>query len=122
MTKFPFTVNGVDFSDVVHKYGYRTNRMPVYSRRVTTLDGVDHYSLIRTKGYLELRLNPVPKERALAFCEALQQLPAEISYHSFQTGMTETESMTVAGMPFGLLAIIGKKDWLDGETIAFEQL
>ena len=122
MTKFPFTVNGVDFSDVVHKYGYRTNRMPVYSRRVTTLDGVDHYSLIRTKGYLELRLNPVSKERALAFCEALQQLPAEIIYHSFQTGMPETETMTVAGMPFGLLAIIGKKDWLDGEIIAFEQL
>ena len=122
MTKFPFTVNGADFSDIVHKYGYRTDRTPVFSKKVTTLDGVDHYSLIRTKGYLELRLNPVPKERALAFCEALQTLPAEISYHSFQTGMTETETMTAAGAPFGLFAIIGKKDWLGGEYIAFEQL
>ena len=122
MTKFPFMVNGVDFSDVVYKYGYRTDRVPVYSPKITTLDGVDRFSLLRTKGYLEITLNPVPKERALAFCEALRQLPATISYYSFQTGMTETETMTVASVPFGVFATIGFRDWLGGETIIFEEL
>ena len=40
MTKLPFTINGEDFSDIVHKYGYATDTIPVYSRVVTTMDQV----------------------------------------------------------------------------------
>ena len=122
MTKFPFTVNGQDFSDIVHKYGYRTDRIPVFAKKVTTLNGVDRLFLKRTKGYLELRLNPVPRSRALDFCEALRELPVQVTYLSFQTGMIETETMTVSGMPFSLFAVINGKDWMGGETVIFEEL
>ena len=122
MTKFPFTVNGVDFSALVHKRGYATNRVAVYSDTVTTLDGVDHASLLRTKGILTVTLNPAEKSKMLELAEALKTLPAVVSYHSFQTGMTETETMTIAELPMALLLSSAGKDWVGGFELTFRQM
>lgn len=122
MTNLPFTINGVDFSDVVHKYGYATDSIPVYSRTITTLDGVDHCNLIRMRGVLTITTNPVSEARAAAFCSALQSLPAAISYYCFQTGKTVTQTMRASGMPLALTLQNGAARWLSGMEISFEQL
>ena len=122
MTHFPFSVNGVDFSALIHKRGYKTNRVPVYSDSVTTLDGKDHYNLIRTKGVLAVTLNPAEKSKMLALMEELQIQPVRVRYHSFQTGMTETETMVVQDMSMALLLSTAGKDWLGGAELVFEQM
>lgn len=122
MTHFPFSVNGVDFSGLVHKRGYRTNRVPVYSGKITTLDGRDHFNQIRTKGVLTVTLNPADKSRMLELMEELQTMPVRVRYHSFQTGMTETEKMVVQDMSMALLLSTAGKDWLGGVELTFEQM
>lgn len=122
MTHFPFSVNGVDFSALVHKRGYKTNRVPVYSPKVTTLDGRDHFTQIRTKGVLTVTLNPAEKSKMLALTEELQTMPVRVRYHSFQTGMTETETMVVQDMSLALLLSAAGKDWLGGVELTFEQM
>ena len=42
MKKFPFILNGEDFTDLTNKYGYITDRVPVYSSQWTDLSGVKH--------------------------------------------------------------------------------
>lgn len=122
MNKFPFYVNGVDFSSLVHKYGYQTDRVPVFSESVRTLDGVDHFSLLRTRGVLIVRLNPAEKSTLQQLAEELQILPVKVKYHSFQTGTTEEENMVANGMPLALLLSANGKDWLGGVELTFEQM
>lgn len=121
MTVFKFKVNGVDFSDIVHKYGYTTDRVPVYSKTVTTLDGVAHTRLIRTKGILKVPLNPASESRISEFYAELQKLPANVEYHSFQSGdVTETMKLSTMSAEF----VLGTPDtkWVAGTRITFEQL
>ena len=123
MTKLPFTINGEDFSDIVHKYGYATDTIPVYSRVVTTMDQVDHQKLVRMRGGLNIRTNPVKAERAAAFCSALRSLPARITYYSFQSGQIVEQTMRLTGsIPRSLALWNGDVKWLDGIPITFEQL
>lgn len=122
MNKFPFNVNGIDFSDLVHKYGYTTYRTHVFTDAVRTLDGKDHYSLLRTKGGLKTRLNPAEKSRLQALAEELENLPATVRYYSFQSGTVVTEKMMTVGMPLSLLLSTGGKDWLGGVELTFDEM
>ena len=122
MTHFPFAVNGVDFSALVHKRGYRTNRVPVYTPQIQTLDGVSHFSLIRTKGVLTVTLNPAEKEKMQQLAEELQILPVKVKYHSFQTGTTEEENMVAQDLSMALLLSSAGKDWIGGFELTFEQM
>ncbi len=123
MTKLPFTINGEDFSDIVHKYGYTTDTVPVYSRVVTTMDQVDHQTLIRMRGRLNIRTNPVREERAEAFCSALRSLPATVAYYSFQSGQIVEQTMRLTGsISLSLALWNGDVKWLDGVPLTFEQL
>ena len=123
MTKLPFAINGEDFSDIVHKYGYSTDLVPLYSRVVTTMDLVDHQTLGRMRGTLVIRINPVQETRAAEFCSALRSLPATITYHCFQSGRTVEQRMRLTGsMPLALALWNGDTKWLDGLSLTFEQL
>lgn len=122
MTRFKFTVNGIDFSDIVHKYGYTTDRVPVYGPTVTTIDGVDHLRLIRTKGMLKVPLNPNSESRVAAFCAELQKLPADVEYHSFQAGVDVSETMKLTSMSAEFVLGTPSTNWVAGTTITFEQL
>ena len=121
MTKWTFKINGVDFSDVVHKYGYRTDLIPVFSRCVTTLDHVAHERLVRRRGELTITTNPVPAERAAAFYAALSALPASITYHSFQLGTDVTQTMKTSGLPLSYVMGTSTEDWLDKLQITFTE-
>lgn len=123
MIDLPYEINGEDFSDIVHKYGYVTDTVPVYSRTVTTLDKVDHQNLIRTRGTLTITTNPVKPDRAAAFCSALRALPARVKYYSFQSGQIVEQTMRLTGgMPLAVALQNGDARWLDGLTLTHEQL
>lgn len=122
MTNYLFTINGVDFSDVVHKYGYQTDLVPVYSKRVTTLDKVDHEVVVRRRGGLTITSNPLKRERAKELAAALSSLPGQIGYHSFQLGRDVTQRMRVTGIPMELVLKTPETDWVSGVTLTFEQL
>lgn len=123
MTKLPFTINGEDFSDIVHKYGYATDTIPIYSRVITTMDQVDHQSLVRMRGALNIRTNPVQADRAAAFCSALKSLPAKVTYYSFQSGQLVEQTMRLMGsLPLSLALWNGDTKWLDGLSLTLEQL
>lgn len=121
MTKWLFKINGEDFSDVVHKYGYKTDLIPVFSRCVTTLDQVDHETLIRRRGELTITTNPVTARRAAEFCAALSSMPVSISYHCFQTGSDVIRTMKTSGMPFSYAMGNVGVDWLDQLQITFTE-
>ena len=58
MIPYTFEINDTSFASLVKKYSYSTDRIPVESQRVTTMDGVDHVAVIRYKGVLSLEINP----------------------------------------------------------------
>lgn len=122
MTKFTFKVNGVDFSDIVSKYGYSTERVAVYGKTVTTLDGVDHVKLLRSRGCLTIKINPVGADRMAEFCNALATLPVEIKYHSFQLGTDVSETMRLSNVSASFVLDTPAKKWVDGASVKFEQL
>lgn len=122
MNKFRFTVNGKDFSDIVHKYGYETALIPVFSKTVTTLDKVDHVCVVRWRGQLTVRINPVPAERFAEFCSELVMLPGLVGYHNFQNGYDVEKTMKVNDLHMALALITSATDYVDGSSITFDEL
>lgn len=119
MTDLTFKINGADFSRHVHKYGYQTDRQPVYAAQFTDLSGVDHNIPLRWKGVLTVTLNPMTEAQSARMCAALAAYPLEVTYHSFQLGKDVTEAMTVSTMSRSLALKRGAVRWHEGGTITF---
>lgn len=121
MSKYPFALNGVDFSDVVNKYGYETDRVPVFSTQWTDLAGVDHDVRLRDKGVLYVTLNDIDAERSAQLCEQLRRHHLMVKYHSFQLGREVEEHMRITSMPRSLLMIDGGVTVHSAELLTLEQ-
>lgn len=122
MTQYTFLINGVDFADVIDRHGYKTDRVPVYSKRITTLDGYDHEVRTRWRGTLEITTNPIKTARARELAAALAALPAEIKYHSFQVGEAVTQIMRLTALPMELALVTPSANWINPMVLTFEQL
>lgn len=122
MSKFPFKVNGVDFSALVNKYGYSTDRVPVYSSNWTDLSGTDHSVKLRDKGWLYVTLNDITAEQSAKLCRQLRKPTLDVEYHSFQLGQTVVERMRITSMPRTLLMMDGGVAVHEAVTLSFEQL
>lgn len=122
MTKYLFTVNGKDFSDLVEKYGYETALIPVFTRSITTLDKVEHTKMVRQRGQLNLQLNPVMEQRIKELTAELSSMPVEIGYHNFQLGQDVIQTMKTEGIRSGIALITQSRDWLTIDSITFDEL
>ena len=122
MSKFPWKINGEDFTGLVNKYGYTTDRIPVYSSVWTDLSGVEHSTKLRDKGYLAVTLNDITAEESLRLCRQLRRPSLQVEYHSFQLGQVVPERMRVTSMPRSLLMMDGKTPIHGSVTLEFEQL
>ena len=71
MIPYTFEINDTSFASIVKKYSYSTDRIPVESQRITTMDGVDHVAIIRYKGVLKLEINPQDETTFNTFCDAV---------------------------------------------------
>lgn len=122
MTKYTFQINGTDFSDIVSKYGYDTDLMPVKTNTLTTMDGVDHFRVLRYKGRLNVTLNPQTALDRARIYGALQSQPLTVTYHCFQRGGDVAVKMSLDNMPAVLGLINGSRTLLDQVTLSFTEL
>ena len=121
MTKYPFKVNGADFSAHVHKNGYFTDTVPNIAWQAKTISGPDRRRIDRWKHILSVRMNPMPAEAAAALCAELQKSSLTIEFHSFQTGGTVSVKMTIDSMPEQHQLTARGTDWLAGTELYFSE-
>lgn len=121
MTTLPFTINGHDYSSLVTKRQYKTNRIPVVGTKYTDLAKIDHTTIARYKGYLEVALNPLSPSQADDLYADLLTAPCEVTYYSFQLQQTVTETMlpNFDGLKDAKLRESGH--WMENSTINFTE-
>lgn len=122
MIPYTFEINDVDFASLVKKYSYSTDRIPVESQRVTTMDGVDHVAVIRYRGVLTLQINPQDETTFKTFCEEVAAGVLKVKYRCLQTKTDVTQYMTVSGMPGALAIQNASRKVIDGLTLTFTEL
>ncbi len=93
MTDLPLTIDGHDYSGLVDKYNYETTLTPVEGSRYTDLDKIEHVSIVRHRGGLTVKLNPISEDNAEALCADLMLTPVTVTYYSFQRNASVTETM-----------------------------
>ena len=84
MLDYTLTINGVDFTPLIERDSYQTSRIPIYSERITTIDGVDHIVMLRNKSALSFSLNPQTAAQTEAAYDALIQQPCEVYFFNLQ--------------------------------------
>ena len=121
MTKYPFKLNGVDFSRLVHKYGYETQRSPVYASRYEDLDGRTHSVVGRWCGGLTIQLNDIPATDAADLGAELLKAPLDVTYYSFQLKREVTERMMIGDYPLALKLATARADWMAAVVLEFKE-
>lgn len=121
MINLPFKINGKDFSHLVHKYGYKTGRVPVIAKTITDLGGTDHEFISRWRSTLTVTLNASTEAKAIELATELMQREINITYHNFQLGQTVTESMGCVPLSDALALVSGGVRYLEGKSIQFRQ-
>lgn len=121
MTELPFKLNGVTFADCVHKYGYETDRYPVYAAQWTDLSGVDHDVKLRDKGALTVRINGLSESRTIELRRALLANPLKVTYFSFQLGAEVVEDMRIDTAPASLQLKSGGVRYISESYLTFLQ-
>ena len=124
MSKYTFTVNSHDYTNLVERDSYRTSVSPVYGETIKTLDGVGHTALLRLKGELSVKLNPQTDAVAASLCADLLSSPCEVQYHCLQRNATVTAQMTldsVSALFLSRCLYCGEK-WNDIDEITLTEL
>lgn len=125
MVNYVFEINGVDFSGMVERDSYNTSLTPVFSPTITTMNGVDHFVQVRTRGGLSVRLNPQTADDVARFCGELLKGPVLVRYHCIQRNadvyatMALDNDLTAAYLSRCLHR--GLK-WVEAESIALREL
>ena len=122
MTDLTFTINGHDYKDIVTKRKYETFLIPVEGAKYTDLDKVDHVSIVRYRGKLQVELNPISDIRAAALCSDLMQSPCTVKYYSFQRNSVVTETMVPDAISMKDAFNFQNKRWSEPSGITFTQL
>mgnify|MGYP007057775848 FL=1 len=78
MLDYTLTINGVDFTAMVERDSYQTDTVPIYTERITTMDGVDHVALLRNKSTLTFEFNPQTTAQTKTACDALLMESIEV--------------------------------------------
>ena len=95
MLDYTLTINGVDFTEMVERDSYKTDTVPVFSERFTTMNGVDHTALIRNKKTISFEFNPQTAGQTKIACDALLTQPCTVRYFNLQSNTYENASMTL---------------------------
>lgn len=87
--KYPVKISGTDITGFIVPGSYTTNLIPVYSEAVTTMDGIDHVSLIRVKHSISFSLNPVPDDRMDPLFALLRSGTVSVEYVPLDSGTAQ---------------------------------
>lgn len=121
MTDLPFTINGVDFRAYVEKGVYNTDLIPVIGSKWTDLSKVDHTTIARFKGYLEVNLNPMSPAQVEALYDQLILAPVTVTYFNFKRNAQVTETMMPSWEPLKDAMKRSSGHWVQSCTIEFTE-
>ena len=82
---------------MVERDSYKTDTVPVFSERITTMDGVDHVALLRNKSTLTFEFKPQTTTQTKTACDALRSQPCTVYFFNIQSNAYETADMTLDG-------------------------
>ena len=122
MIPYTFKINNTSYASLVKKYSYRTDRIPVESGRVTTMDKKDHVAIARYRGTLSMDINPTDETTFKNFCTALAAGVLSVTYTCLQTKTDVTQYMTVKGMPGALAIQNANRKVIGGLSLTFTEL
>ena len=124
MVDFTFTANGLDLAPFVERDHYSTGLLPVYTRKITTMDGVDHMALIRHRGTVSASLNPQTAETTARICLALLHAPVQVQYHCLQRNQDVAAYMVCSDLTAQHLSrcLARGQKWNDLGEIELEEL
>lgn len=94
-SRYPVIVGGVDITAMIEVDSYETALIPVYGGSVTTLDGVEHTTVIREKGYLKFSVNPMTDVQTKKLNDAMKNSIAEVQYHCTLRNATVIATMRI---------------------------
>lgn len=94
-SKYPVIIGGVEITAMIEIDSYETALIPVYGGSVTTMDGVEHTSVIREKGYLKFAVNPMTDVQTKKLNDAMKNSIAEVQYHCTQRNATVIATMKI---------------------------
>ena len=120
----PYTliINGHSYAYQVKRYTYQTDRVPVDTERITTMDGVDHVVVIRHKGVLRFEVNPQTEANYKTLCDDLSAGVMTVKYHCLQTNSDVTQTMKVSTLSGALGIVNADRKLVDGISLVFEEL
>ncbi len=122
MTDLSFTINSHDYSGLVDVHNYQTGLTPVEGSRYTDLDKIEHVAIVRHRGTLTVKINPVDEDRLAALCADLINSPLTVTYYSFQRGQNVTETMMPDSSTVKDAFRFLNKKYVDGFSIKLTEL
>ena len=129
MIAYRFKASGVDLASYVERDGYTTAVTPVFTDKVTTMDGVDHCSLLRLRGSVTVKLNPQSDTAAARICAALLQHPVTVEYFCLQRQAVVVASICqnrcnppAQTAQFLSRCLAGGQRWVQAKSITLEEL
>jgi len=117
-----FTIDSVDYSSYITKYGYKTSVTPVYGASVTTLDGVEHTAVIRYKGAVSVVLRPLEATAQSTLSASLMAGTMSVTYTCLQRGVDVTATMKLDDMSAELVLINASHTFSGNTELTFIQL
>ena len=121
MTDLKFKINNTDFSGMVEKWSYITDCIPVVGAKYTDLNKVDHTTIARYRGTLEVTLNPSSPAQMTALFTQLATSPVTVDYHCFQTATDVQQTMTFSMEPLQDAAKRSSGHWTRKVKLTFTE-
>lgn len=104
MLDYTLTINAVSFTNLIERDSYKTQKIPVFTNAITTMDGVDHVALVRHKNVISFSLNPQDAAQTAAACAALLTQPCTVNFFSLQSQSYVTARMILDGQSANYLS------------------
>lgn len=122
--KYTTKINNVDISEYIDDEGYSTTVSPVWSRKITTLDGVDHVVKIRDRRTVHFRLRAISAENLATVAALLLNAPFTfygriLQSNSYITGTFIPDDVTATYLSKFLY---GEADWNTVNKIVLTEL
>lgn len=124
MLDYSLRINGVDFTSLVERDSYRTNKIPVYSDSIVTMDGITHVALIRNKSKITFSFNPQNAQNTAMACNALLSMPCEVYFYDLQSQAYAVATMMIDGQSAQYLSrcLYRGERWSQMDSITLTEL
>ena len=117
-----FTIDGVDFSSYLTKYGYSTQYTPVFSNSVQTIDGVEHVAVVRYRGALTVTIRPLTGDEWAILSSALANGILTVEYTCIQRNTDVEAQMRLDDMSANTVLINASRTLFGDTRLTFTEL